>query len=356
MKVLRPVRHKDEYTRLVEGHVRDHFWETLFMPLVDLVEAAGVPIDLRENALGAKSAVVRALESGRLWWADGEFSGQFNAEISRELRALGATLDKNRGTFRLSVENLPLDLRGVAASSVDRSRKLHQQLQETLGTIEANALGLATQVNVGDSVTRIVRDLVDEFNATTKAIDVVSVSPEVTPAIAKALDAELTQSLDLPVKNFLQHEIVELRELIAENAFAGARTDRLVDVIAARWGVTKRKAAFLADQETALLVAKFREQRATAIGSTRYKWSTSHDDLVRHDHKLLNGTIQFWASKPVTNRKTGATNNPGEDFRCRCVAMPIIDELGVEGSGVLENARPVFVCASPARVLRVSPR
>lgn len=352
MKVLRPIVHRDRYTTLVERHVRDHFWEVLFFPLVDRMRAAGVEVGtIRDNVFGLpeKSAVVRALESGKLWYADGEFSGHFNAEISRELRDMGATLDKERATFRLSVERLPLDIRGAAGASVDRSRKLHQALQETLTTIEANALGLATQVNVGDAVTQIVGDLTAQFNGTVKAIDVVAVQPEMTDAIAKALDADLTQSLDLPVKNFLEHEIVELRQLVADNLFEhGARTDRLADVIQARWGVTKRKAAFLADQETSLLVSKYREQRYKAIGSSRYKWSTSHDDRVRHDHALLNDTIQFWDLKPITNRKTGARNNPGEDFRCRCVAMPIIEELGIEGSGVRENSQRVFRCARAA--------
>lgn len=352
MKIIRPIIHRDSYTQLVERHVRDHFWDVLFFPLVDRMRAAGVEVgEIRENVFGLpeKSAVVRALESGKLWYADGEFSGQFNAEISRELRAMGATLDKERATFRLSIEHLPMDIRGAAASSVDRSRKLHQALQETLSTIQANALGLATQLNVGDAVTQIVGDLTAQFNGTVKAIDVVAVSPEMTPAIAKALDADLTRNLDLYVKNFMEHEIVELRQLVADNLFEhGARTDRLVDVIQARWGVTKRKAAFLADQETSLLVSKYREQRYRAIGSRRYKWSTSHDDLVRHDHRLLNDTIQFWDSKPITNRKTGARNHPGEDFRCRCVAMPVIDELGIEGSGVRENGLCVFRCARAA--------
>jgi SPP1 gp7 family putative phage head morphogenesis protein len=340
VKVLAPILHKDAYTLAVERHVRDHFWEVLFFPLVDLIAGAGVEIDARENAFGFKSAVVRALESGKLWYADGEFSGQFNAEISRELRAMGATLSKTRGTFELPVDKIPFDVRGAAAASVDRSRALHQSLQDTLATIEANALGLATRINVGDAVTEIVRDLVHQFNESVEAIDVVEVSAEMTPEIAAALETDLTLNLDLYVKNFLSTEIVELRQLVAANAFAGYRTDKLADMIEARWGVTKRKAAFLADQETGLLVAKFREQRYRAIGSRRYKWSTSHDDLVRHDHRLLNGEIFFWDSKPVTNRKTGARNNPGEDFRCRCVAMPIIDELG--DTGAYENSRNIF--------------
>lgn len=350
MKVLRPIIHKDRYTQLVERHVRDYFWETLFFPLVDRMRAAGLEVgDIRENAIGLpeKSAVVRGLESGKLWYADGEFSGQLNAEIARELRAMGATLDKSRGTFHLAVENMPLDIRGAAAASVDRSRTLHQALQETIATVEANALGLATQLNVGEAVTQIVGDLTAQFNGTVKAIDVVAVEPEMTPAIAKALDADLTRNLDLYAKNFLEHEMIELRQLVADNLFEhGARSERLVDIIQARWGVTKRKAAFLADQETSLLVSKYREQRYRAIGSRRYKWSTSHDDLVRHDHRLLNDTIQFWDAKPITNRKTGARNHPGEDFRCRCVALPIIDELGIEGSGVRENGRAVFRCAT----------
>lgn len=312
----------------------------------------GLEVDLRENA-GEESALTAALKSGRIWYADGEFSGNFNAEIVRELREIGATLNKRRAVYSINPDALPIEIRSAAGQSLDRSRSMHQALQDTLGQIQANQLGLGTGLDVTEAVTGIVHDLGAQFDSTVDALDVVEIPAELTAEMTATINAELTENLELYIGNFLDHEIVELRQLVQANAFAGYRADRLVDIIEARYGVSKRKAAFLADQETGLLVAKYREVRYRSIGSTTYKWSTSHDDLVRPDHKILNGTIQAWTEKPITNRKTGARNNPGEDFRCRCVAMAIIDGLG--DSGVYANARD-FRCSRTAPSLSVQTR
>jgi SPP1 gp7 family putative phage head morphogenesis protein len=319
-RILAPIRHRDAYTRAVTLEVMKYFNEVIFGPIVDMVEDAGIPT--RENS-PEDNPVARALKSGRIWYADGEFSGEFNAELARELRAMGATLDKTRGTFRL--ERLPIGIRDAAAVSLDRSRTLHQKLQDTLAQMQANAAGLSTGLDVHAAVEHIVGDLGKQFNSTVKAIDVVEVSAEMTPEIAKTLSQELTENLDLSIRNFVQEEIPKLRAQVQDNAFAGYRSDRLAEIIEARYGVTKRKAAFLADQETGLLVSKYREQRYRAVGSRSYKWSTSHDERVRADHRMLDQQIFSWDSPPVTNRATGARNNPGEDFRCRCVAMPVIE-------------------------------
>ncbi len=300
-----------------------YFDEVIFDPIVQMIEDSHAPVSVRENA--QDSAVASALKSGRIWYADGEFIGQFNASIARELREMGATLNMTRGTFTIDPTKLSMDIRGAAEQSLDRSRKLHQDLQDRLAQVQAHAQLASTGVDVGDTTTTIVKDLAEQFNGTIAGIDVIEVSAKVTQEMAVNLNRELTENLDLSIKNFVQSEIPKLRAEVEANAFAGFRADRLAEIIQQKYGVTKRKAAFLAEQETSLLVSKYREQRYRAMGSRRYVWSTSHDERVRPDHKVLNGTTQSFDLPPVTNRKTGARNNPGEDFRCRCVAMPVIE-------------------------------
>jgi uncharacterized protein with gpF-like domain len=38
----------------------------------------------------------------------------------------------------------------------------------------------------------------------------------------------------------------------------------------------------------------------------------------------LNGMKFSWTEPPITNKQTGARNNPGCDFGCRCLALPVI--------------------------------
>jgi SPP1 gp7 family putative phage head morphogenesis protein len=325
-KVLAPIRHRDAYTRAIESVVLDYFDEVIFRPLVDLFEEGNslkgiekLKQTLRiENA--SPSAVIAALQSHSIWYADGTFSGSFNAAISSELRAMGAKFDRAKGTFHIKPDNLPMDVRGAAAESIASSTALHTTIVATLNTIQAQ-VGL----NLGPSVDKIVDDLIKQYAQTVKGLDLIEVSADITPAIAKAMREQFTENLDLAIKNFVQEEIPHLRADVQANAFAGYRTDRLADIIEARYGVSKRKAAFLADQETGLAVSKFREQRYREVGSRTYKWSTSHDERVRIDHRHLDNQIFSWDNPPITNRATRDRNHPGEDFRCRCVAMPILE-------------------------------
>jgi GNAT superfamily N-acetyltransferase len=53
---------------------------------------------------------------------------------------------------------------------------------------------------------------------------------------------------------------------------------------------------------------------------------------VRDMHDELEGTEHAWDDPPVTD-KYGNRNHPGEDYQCRCVAVPILDEYDSPGIG-----------------------
>ncbi len=290
---------------------------------------------VKENA--KISALTRDLAAGIVWYADGVFTGRINAAAARELRAAGATWSEQRAGFVLSADRLPNDLKASALGSEFRSKALHEQIGRVLDQMQQNipkaplglALGAASSAIAGGLQKQWAGMLSDvklegeDFEVPTAAAQI-SVSADITPEIARALNQQLTENLTLSIKGFTAKEIPELRRKVAENAFAGGRADRLAKVIEASYGVSKRKAAFLAEQETSLLVSKFREQRYREVGSASYTWSTSHDERVRPDHRALDGKVFNFDTPPITNRTTGARNNPGEDFRCRCVAIPVL--------------------------------
>ena len=77
------------------------------------------------------------------------------------------------------------------------------------------------------------------------------------------------------------------------------------------------------------MVSKYRQIRYEEVGIDNYIWSTSHDSRVRHDHRELQGKVFSFSNPPITDKATGARNNPGEDFGCRCVAIPVMPEREV---------------------------
>lgn len=60
-------------------------------------------------------------------------------------------------------------------------------------------------------------------------------------------------------------------------------------------------------------------------GVQEYIWSDSGDSRVRSGHHRLNGKKFRWDDPPVVDERTGRRCHPGEDFQCRCVAIPVFD-------------------------------
>jgi SPP1 gp7 family putative phage head morphogenesis protein len=317
--VLPPIVLTDTLSRGVEQEIMEYFRDVLYGPLLDLLQTEELPV--KTNA--KTTAIERGLREKRIWFADGVFSGKFDAAISRELRAMGAAKHSRTGTFRLPSAKLPIDLRQAVALAQERSKKVCVEILNTLKQMQANAAKAQTGINLDKPVADIIDNLGRQWNRTTGGKGI-AVSPDFSHGVREAVTADYRHSVDKSIKNFEEQRIPILRKRVEEVIFKGARTDKLAKVIEAEFGVSKRKAAWLAEQETSILVAKYRESRYKSAGSKRYVWSTSHDSRVRHDHDDLNDKIFAWDQPPITNKATGARNNPGSDFGCRCVARALL--------------------------------
>lgn len=319
--VLAPIVLTDTLHRGVETEIVEYFREVIFGPLLDLLQTEEIQIQIKTNA--KINAVERGLREKQIWFADGVFSGKFNAAISRELRAMGATKDARTGTFRLPPAKLPIDLRQAVAIAQQESKKVCQAVLETLKQMQANAGKSDTGIQFTQPVNQIIDNLDRQWDKTTRGKSV-AVSPDFSHGTREIVTEEYRHSVNKSIKDFTEARIPSLRKRVEDVIFAGARTDKLAKIIEAEFGVSKRKAAWLAEQETSILVSKYREARYKSAGSRRYVWSTSHDVRVRHDHDELNGKIFDWDQPPITNHQTGARNHPGEDYGCRCVARALL--------------------------------
>lgn len=115
----------------------------------------------------------------------------------------------------------------------------------------------------------------------------------------------------------------EMRRVIEESFLSGKTNRDIVKEIQERYKVSRNKARFYAVDQLAKLNASIAKQQQTSCGVEEYEWSSSRDSRVRERHKQLDGTIQRWDNPPIVDYKTGRRAHPGEDYRCRCVAIPI---------------------------------
>lgn len=313
MRPLPPLILRDKYYLGIEKAINRVLLEKLYMPLASVV---GKPREI----LNTGSVLYEAVVSGRIWYLDGAFHGSFNSRISKALEAIGATFNIRSKTFSLRRADVPAELSMAQANADSRYNALRRAMVQTLDDLDIDSI---TRNSAIPSDIRKAVDWMDvDFKKTLASI---TIPPTLTDEQRDIISKEWGKNLELYVQGWTQENVLSMREKVTTNAFAGRRADQLVSMIQESYGASQRKARFLARQETSLLMAKFRETRYRCVGITRYRWSTSHDERVRHDHKHLNGKIFSWDNPPVTNLKTGARNNPGEDFGCRCIAIALVE-------------------------------
>lgn len=335
-RVLAPIIHRDSYDHSIEREIVGYFREAIFGPLLDLVESFGVVPDPEDQGKqnASTTAVERALRTGKLWYTGDVFSGELTAATSKELRALGAIWNRDERTFRLALEKMPIDLRSAIGAVSQRAGELHQNVKHQLTLIQKTVAIATTGILLYKAIDWITSDLERQFKASIKVLPDLDHPTVFTPGMRKQIADELQTGVDGYVKKFTVEDIPKILKKVEQNENEGMRVDKLAEIIEARFGIAKRKAEFLARQETGLVVSAYRSYRYRQIGSTRYVWQTQMDNRVRPtpdypqgNHRILQGQIYFWGQPPIVNPSTGLRCEPGEDFNCRCYAIPILDTL-----------------------------
>lgn len=274
--------------------------------------------------INSKSSAIEALKDGRIQYIDGVFVGEMNAGISRYFRGLGGKFNKIKKGWKVDLDQMPPALKVAVMDSRNKSREIVAKLQKKIDQIERDGNSITRPVNPKPQIGKVLESLQGQFEKTTG--ETLSIKPEMNPGMENKIEVDYSKNLNKYIKGWEEEAIFRLREQVEANAFTGFRADKMVDRIMAEAFVSKRKAEFLARQETSLLVSKYRQVKYEDAGIDKYQWSTSHDSRVRHRHEELDGRIFSFDNPPITDQATGARNNPGEDFNCRCVAIPIFDE------------------------------
>lgn len=104
------------------------------------------------------------------------------------------------------------------------------------------------------------------------------------------------------------------------------------------------RARLIARDQTNKAVGQFTQLRHEQIGIQKYEWSSSGDQRVRPTHQANDGKIFSYDKPPA---KTG---HPGWDIQCRCVAIPVFEDLPDEEPESLEES--AYHAMSPKQRVR----
>lgn len=319
---LKPIRFSRTKERQIEKEILTFLEETLFKPIIDGLKQTS------DNLDNSKSDIINALKANKIEFAEGKFKGKFNARISLTLRKLGAIFNKKDSSFKFPVDlQMPADIAIAIARQQGNSALLNESALNAIDNI--NVKQSLKSLEFTDKFDDVIKNIDKQFEGSIKLTNIAF--SDITETAKLAIAKEWSNNLELFVKKFTDEQIIELRQLVQRNFKVGFRSQNLEQILTKKFNISKNKAKFLARQETSLVSANYAKQRYKSVGINRYIWSTSQDEKVRDgkekgegNHRRLNGKEFSFDDPPITNEFTGSTANPGEDFGCRCVAIPII--------------------------------
>lgn len=136
----------------------------------------------------------------------------------------------------------------------------------------------------------------------------------------------------LLIKSIPSETLGEMRQIILGSYIKGSSIRDIQKAIQEQYDTSRRKAQLLARDQVATLNAQLTKMQQQDAGCKKYRWSDSRDGRVRDCHRELNGKVFSWDNPPemwYETKKgrvyTGRRCHPGEDYCCRCVAIPVFD-------------------------------
>lgn len=213
----------------------------------------------------AKDDIAAALKAGKRWQGPDQPSGNAQADVAAVLRAV--------------MPQIP-----------PKVTPLHKRLTDTLDR------------NYRSQMSKV------------PGIKLAKLDPKVQQAAINARDASI-QLVEQAARVYAQ----QVREVFDRPDFTeGRRWEDLRDELLERADVSESRAELIARDQTLKLNGAINRARQEGAGIDRYVWSTSGDERVREEHDALDGETFSWDSPPEPG-------HPGQDFQCRCVAIPVID-------------------------------
>ncbi len=141
-----------------------------------------------------------------------------------------------------------------------------------------------------------------------------------SPNIAEKVNAMTAANVQL-IKSIRSQYLDKVQNAVTQSLVKGTLNKDLVQQIKDIGKTTEKRAAFIARDQSSKLNAALTRARHEEVGIKKYMWSTSGDERVRESHAEKDGQIFEYANPPAD------TGHPGHDVNCRCVQIPVLDDI-----------------------------
>lgn len=282
----------------------------------------------------------KAILDGEIRYVDGIFLGKTGgAKIAKQMKEIGAKFKYRKWMIEPSL--LPPDIKSAIMQSKLFMRGLREKLQKKFDKIQKNVSSFIQIADVDRFANQTMSKTSKAFQKTVRKE--LAVRPELDKLGMEKIKRDYLTTTELPIRKKLAHEFKDRTKVVLENfsqstveklrkdlekmIMDGASRKDVQNHIMGKLKISQQRCRFIARQETALLTTKFKKSQYEQWGIDKYEWRCIHDHKVRPRHLELDGDIFEWNNPPRVTEKGEPIRygHPGEDFRCRCVATPVIE-------------------------------
>lgn len=131
------------------------------------------------------------------------------------------------------------------------------------------------------------------------------------------------------IKSLPARYLEQVQNIVIGNMRNGMRPSYIEQQLVKEFGVSQRRAKLIARDQHSKIQGDMNRIRQVKSGLKYFRWLTSHDDRVRHAHRVAGDKVTkygkgvySWDDLPIVD---GVPTFPGQPIQCRCVAVPITE-------------------------------
>ena len=328
---IKDFKQLEAYTKLIRDKLNKELWELVYKPMFKLARIEPV-------ASNDDNPIKEALKGGVIYYENGGFksSEKFSNRLTKALLSIGARYDRWENSFKIAIEDLPQEIWDTIKQSIQKAQKNLSQINQFLQYIEMNINSIIETMIFDDEVGTVLNDVQGKMHKNINVIEV-ELSPEDVENIHNTINhgfkiseedikKNFNESIQHYTKDFLTKRVPEIRRKVQQAILDGYREIDVQKMLETEYGIMERKAKFLAQNETSIMLAQIKKVHYSAVGFDSFMWHTILDARERPLHRQLNGKIFRFDEPPVIDEKTGQRGLPGETYNCRCDLTPIMSD------------------------------
>lgn len=212
-------------------------------------------------------------------------------------------------------------IRQDAVEDIPEAAGWFESLRQGFLATAARIAQTPVAVRVAQFASAINRFNSNQFHAVIRSAYSVDIFKQ-EPWLVNVLRNWESQNIAL-IKSVPAQSLDKLHGKIVQAVRTGQTQRDLVKIVQNEYGVAKRRAELIANDQVGKLNGQLTQERQVGIGVKGYRWRGVLDSRERDSHAAREGRGFTWDNPP-------SDGHPGEPIRCRCTAeaiLPLFEDL-----------------------------